>query len=108
MNYMALMHYPARLFRLSCGCLRTFPMMPASTPHTVFCVTCCRAATTVLAYPEGCCAATGWAVLGKRTRVSCTLDPLHQGTHFDELAATAFTGGGPRLAAMREGKTGRA
>jgi hypothetical protein len=108
MGGMTLTHHPARLFRLSCGCLRTFPVMPAGPEHVVLCVSCALAVTTVLAYPEGYCDVQGWATLGKRTRVSCTLGPRHEGVHFDEFAATSFTGSGPRLVRMREGKTGRA
>ncbi len=108
MRYMTLTHHPARLFRLSCGCLRPFPMMASGPEHTVLCVSCAVAAVTLLAYPEGRCDVQGWATLGKRARVSCTLAPRHDGIHFDEFAGAAFTGSGPRLARMREGKTGRA
>lgn len=109
MNYMALTHHPVRLFRLSCGCLRTFPMMPVGPEHTVLCVSCAVAAVTEVVYPEGRCSVPGWAtVAGRRFRVSCTLEVPHYDAHYDELLRTGFTGTEPRLTAMREGRTGRA
>lgn len=111
---MTLTHHPVRLFRLSCGCLREYPMMPAGTEHTVLCVTCRTTALTVLAYPERCCAVTGWALVeGRRLRVSCTVPLLHCHTilpagHYDETVRMKFTAEVPRLAQSREGKTGRA
>jgi hypothetical protein len=108
---MTLTHHPVRLFRLSCGCLRAYPMMAAGTGHTVLCVTCQTAAVTVTAYPDRCCGALGWTVTGEhRTRVACTLKPA-QCTgllHIDEITGTAFATAGKALARSREGKTGRA
>lgn len=115
MSYMTLTHHPVRLFRLSCGCLRSFPMMPAGVQHTVLCITCRRPVRTVAAYPERCCAAASWAtVRGTRTRISCTrgVKACVTGLHLDEYAAAvpvAFTVTGLlKLARSREGKTGRA
>jgi hypothetical protein len=108
---MSLTHHPVRLFRLSCGCLRAYPMMPAAVRHTVLCVTCHAEAVTLLAYPERCCGALGWAVLGgERTRVACTLAPGECTglLHMDSIAGTGFSPSGPGLARSREGKTGRA
>lgn len=106
---MALTHHPVRLFRLSCGCLRTFPMMPVGPEHTVLCVSCAIAVVTEVVYPEGCCAAQGWVtVAARRFRVSCTREALHCEDHYDHLLQARFTGIEPRLAAMREGRTGRA
>ena len=104
---MTLTHHPVRLFRLSCGCLRAYPMMPAGIEHTVLCVTCAAPAVTLLAYPERCCGALGWA---GRKKVACTLRP-GQCTglmHIDEIAGAAFFPAGQVLARSREGKTGRA
>lgn len=112
---MRLTYHPVRLFRLSCGCLREYPMMPAGPRHTVLCVTCRRAATTLLVYPEKCCGAAGWALLGgRRLRVSCTLQAggCVTGMHLDECApafgAVVFTAGVPALTRSTEGRTWRA
>lgn len=105
---MSLTHHPVRLFRLSCGCLRAYPMMPPGISHAVLCIRCRVAAVTVTAYPERCCAALGWAVIdGHRTRVGCTNRPC-DGTHFDALSGTPFTVTITRLTRTREGKTGTA
>src|SRR5208282_2456759 len=111
---MTLTHHPVRLFRLSCGCLRGYPMMPAGFNHIVLCVTCRAEVRTVFAYPERVCGVTGWAVFhGGRLRVSCTRQAGYclTGLHLDEYAArvpVAFAGAVPKLTAVREGKTGRA
>lgn len=108
---MKLTHHPVRLFRLSCGCLRAYPMMPAGIAHTVLCVTCRQAAVTTVAYPEAACAVTGWAQkAGQQVRASCTLFPgeCTGMFHVDAIAGVSFTPEGIRLARSREGKTGRA
>jgi hypothetical protein len=110
---MTLTHHPVRLFRLSCGCLRAYPMMPSTAVHTVLCVSCRREARTETAYPERCCGVTGWALLaGQRIRVACTRPrksgECRAGSHFDMYLNTGFTTGPLRLTALREGKTGRA
>jgi hypothetical protein len=104
---MPLTHHPVRLFRLSCGCLREYPMMPVSIQHVVLCATCRVAALTVFAYPDKCCGARG---LHARFALSCTLEAAEcDGTwHFDAVAGTPFTTRLPRLTQRREGKTGRA
>jgi hypothetical protein len=104
---MTLTHHQVRLFRLSCGCLREYLMMPASLQHAVLCVTCRREAMTVFAYPDKCCGARG---VYARFPLSCTLKAAEcDGTrHFDEIAGTKFTTVIPRLTQGREGKTGRA
>jgi hypothetical protein len=108
---MTLTHHPVRLFRLSCGCLREYPMMPAGTVHVVLCAYCRAEAKTVLAYPEKACGAYGWVTrAGTRLRVSCTLG-TGQCTglfHIDTCAGLAFTADGPRLQTRRDGRTGRA
>lgn len=105
---MTLTHHPVRLFRLSCGCLRAYPMMPAGTEHTVLCVSCQAQAVTVLAYPERCCGVLGWAYPGgRRVKVACTKD-LCDGRHFDAITGTEFAVAPVSLARSREGKTGRA
>jgi hypothetical protein len=108
---MPLTHHPVRLFRLSCGCLREYPVMPSGTAHIVLCITCRVAARTLLAYPERCCGVTGWADVREiRVRVSCTrgTGECAAGLHLDEIAGAEFPAGTPRLARSREGKTGRA
>ena len=112
---MALTHHPVRLFRLSCGCLRAYPMMPAGTEHTVLCVRCRAEAVTVLAYPERICGALGWAVVaGLQTRVACTFPgractARYTGTHFDAVVNETFSIANRGLEhRSREGKTGRA
>ena len=108
---MTLTHHPVRLFRLSCGCLRAYPMMPAGTEHTVLCVTCQVPAVTVLAYPERCCGVLGWVLLcGRPVRVACTqAPPACTGLdHYDMHVRAKFTAAAPRLARSSEGKTGRA
>jgi hypothetical protein len=112
---MRLTYHPVRLFRLSCGCLREYPMMPAGTEHDVLCITCRRSAVTLLAYPEKCCGVTSWAVFrGRRLRVSCTLGigacvtGLHLDTCAAPPAAIVFVAGMPALLRSREGRTGRA
>jgi hypothetical protein len=112
---MPLTHHPVRLFRLSCGCLRGYPMMPAGVQHLVLCITCRSTVLTTAVYPERCCGASGWARFGgQRLRVACTRrrGACVTGLHLDEYAAAvpvAFTVTGvPKLARSREGKTGRA
>lgn len=108
---MALTHHPVRLFRLSCGCLRGYPMMPAGTEHAVLCTRCGVPAVTVTAYPERCCGTLGWAVVsGKRVAVACTLAPgsCTANEHADVYIQVQFTVTVPRLAAAREGRTLRA
>jgi hypothetical protein len=111
---MALTHHPVRLFRLSCGCLRGYPMMPAGFNHVVLCITCRAEVRTLFAYPERVCGVTGWAQFrGMRLRVSCTRQAgcCLTGLHLDACAApvpVAFAGIVPKLIAIREGKTGRA
>jgi hypothetical protein len=112
---MPLTYHPVRLFRLSCGCLREYPMMPAGTGHAVLCVTCRCSAVTLHAYPERACGATCWATRaagfsGRRVLLSCTLGPGRCTglTHIDTLACLGFTVQATRLARSREGKTGRA
>lgn len=107
MKVMALTHHPVRLFRLSCGCLREYPMMPVTTRHEVLCITCREAVTTVLAYPERCCAARGRV---SSYLLSCTLAVAEctGDWHFDAYADAEFKAGEPRLVRSREGRTGRA
>ena len=103
---MTLTHHPVRLFRLSCGCLRAYPMMPAGTQHAVLCTRCRAAAMTVLAYPERCCGARGSC---EGYPLSCTEAGGHASPwHFDTYANAEFRAAVPRLARSREGKTGRA
>jgi hypothetical protein len=104
---MPLTHHPVRLFRLSCGCLREYPVMPAGLQHTVLCITCRREAVTVFAYPEKACGARG-SYAG--FPLSCTrgTGQCAAGLHWDEIAGTEFAAGSPRLARSREGRTGRA
>ena len=104
------MSLPVRLFRLSCGCLREYPMMPARTVHTVLCPRCRAAADTTCVYPEKACGTTGWAWSGGlRIPVSCTLARWScAGWHIDTIAGVEFFADGARLARSREGKTGRA
>ena len=103
---MPLTHHPVRLFRLSCGCLREYPMMPAGTVHAVLCARCRKAVITVWIYPDKCCGARG--VTGG-VMVSCTLDAGHgDGLHFDVQAGGTFTTEPARLTRSSEGKTGRA
>jgi hypothetical protein len=113
MSCMTLTHHPVRLFRLSCGCLREYPMMPAGLIHEVLCVTCRMPSFTVTAYPEKACAVLGWAAAsgsGYRMRVSCTRPPgCAGGMHRDDIAGgVLFTRYGTRLGHRAEGKTGRA
>lgn len=112
---MRLTYHPVRLFRLSCGCLREYPMMAAGPEHTVLCVTCRRAAVTTTVYPEKCCGKTSWATIGgRRLRVSCTLGigvcvtGLHLDTCAPSFGAVVFAAGTRALTARREGKTGPA
>lgn len=107
---MTLTHHPVRLFRLSCGCLREYPMMPAGLVHEVLCIGCRVASFTVLAYPEKCCGRRGWGLTGAvRTQVSCTRPPgCAGGMHHDDIANVLFTAAGMRLGHRAEGKTGRA
>jgi hypothetical protein len=108
---MALTYHSVRLFRLSCGCLRAFSLMPAGAAHTVLCITCRAAAVTVRVYPQRSCAVQAWAVVaGRRTRVSCTrpAGACTAGEHFDGGLMTGFTTRVTPLAQGREGKTGRA
>lgn len=104
---MALTHHPVRLFRLSCGCLREYPMMPEGTRHEVLCPRCRRPAFTVLAYPEKCCGARGWdcgrQLACTRAPGECTLP-----WHLDGVAGTEFSTQAPRLTRASDGKTGRA
>lgn len=103
---MAIAKYPARLFRLSCGCLRAYPMMPAGAVHEVLCARCRAAAFTVFAYPEKACGARGET---GGTLMSCTRPEGHDGLpHFDVQAGGTFTAEVPRLARSREGRTGKA
>lgn len=105
------MPHPVRLFRLSCGCLREYPMMPAGLVHTVLCSSCRMPAETVVVYPEKACGRLGWAWTdaGTRIRASCTLLPQCRGpVHVDQLANAEFAAGGPRLWRSNEGRTGRA
>jgi len=104
---MPLTHHPVRLFRLSCGCLREYPMMPAGAVHEVLCARCRRAVMTVLIYPEKRCGARGSC---DGFPLSCTLAPADctGPWHFDATAGTQFAAGPPRLTRSREGKTGRA
>ena len=104
---MALTHHPVRLFRLSCGCLRGYPMMPAGIQHTVLCIRCRTAVMTVFVYPERCCGARGDY---DGLALSCTLAPADcDGRwHLDEVAYVKFTTEVPRLERSREGTTGRA
>jgi hypothetical protein len=105
---MPLTHHPVRLFRLSCGCLRAYPMMPAGTEHTVLCVRCLREAMTLFAYPERACGARGYRQ-EDYFQVSCTRPAGScDGWHADQIANAEFTVGRPPLARSREGKTGRA
>lgn len=102
---------PVRLFRLSCGCLREYPMMPAGAVHTVLCATCREASVTLTAYPERACGRLGWAWTeeGTRIRASCTLLPGCRGpVHVDRIANVEFAAGAPRLWRSTEGRTGRA
>ena len=111
MTGMTLTHHPVRLFRLSCGCLREYPMMPAGTVHEVLCVICRAPSFTVTAYPEKTCGTLGWALVATvRTRVSCTRLPgaCAGGMHRDDTVTAVFAAGGPRLGHRAEGKTGRA
>ena len=107
MDTMAIAHHPLRLFRLSCGCLRGYPMMPARDGHEVLCPRCRVPAVTSLVYPEGCCGARGWAgpVMVSCTRRRADCNGL---AHLDALAGTEFTTGAVRLAAARYGRTDRA
>jgi len=108
---MPLTHHPVRLFRLSCGCLREYPMMPVGTEHPVLCITCRLAVVTTLAYPERCCSARGWAAVeGTRIQVSCTqvVGTCITGLHIDSVVRVEFSARDYRLTARREGKTGRA
>lgn len=105
------MPHPVRLFRLSCGCLREYPMMPAGLVHTVLCVTCRAVTETVAVYPEKACGRLGWAWAddGTRVRTSCTLLRGCLGpVHADGVANLEFAAGGPRLWRSNEGRTGRA
>jgi hypothetical protein len=105
------MPHPVRLFRLSCGCLREYPMMPSGLEHTVLCVTCRASSVTVAVYPEKACGRLGWAWTdgGIRVRASCTLPAGCRGpVHADRLANVEFAAGGPRLWRSNEGRTGRA
>lgn len=103
---MRLTHHPVRLFRLSCGCLRGYPMMPVGVQHTVLCITCREPVMTVFVYPERCCGARGNY---DGFLLSCTRGKGECGDwHQDEIADAKFTVGAPRLAQGREGKTGRA
>jgi hypothetical protein len=86
-------------------------MMPAGIEHPVLCVTCRLGVVTVAAYPEGCCAALGWAWVGQLyLRVSCTRGKkmCKTGLHLDACADAEFFAGEPKLTGFREGKTGRA
>lgn len=105
---MPLTHHPVRLFRLSCGCLREYPMMSATVQHLVLCITCRQAVMTVLAYPERRCGARGHA--DARFPLSCTLPraECNGRWHFDDCASIWFATVTPKLAAVREGRTGRA
>jgi hypothetical protein len=108
---MALAYHPVRLFRLSCGCLRPYQMMPAGLVHDVLCSSCGKAAVTTAVYPERCCGAFGWAqAAGQRVKVSCTrgTGECDGALHFDECAGVGFAAQTPRLAASREGRTHRA
>ncbi len=111
---MPLTHHPVRLFRLSCGCLRAYPMMPVGPRHEVLCVSCRVLALTVLVYPERTCGVLGWAVVdGERIRVACTVPRAgkHMAPpypHYDELARALFTTASPRLTRGSAGKTGKA
>jgi hypothetical protein len=107
---MTLTQHPVRLFRLSCGCLRGYPIMTACAGHPVLCITCRVPVLTVDAYPARCCGVTGWAdISGTRLKVACTLPRRTcNGCHFDAIAGTGFTLEPPRLERSREGKTGRA
>jgi hypothetical protein len=101
----AVTQHPVRLFRLSCGCLRSYPMMPAGREHIVLCARCSRTVTTVAAYPDGACGVQGWA---GRLMVSCGVADGCGWVHVDIIAGVVFTVKGPRLVRSREGKTGRA
>lgn len=112
---MALTYHPVRLFRLSCGCLREYPMMPSGAEHVVLCVTCRRPAQTLSVYPERACGATCWDTQaagfgGRRILLSCTLGPGQCSglIHIDTFACRGFTAAVTRLARSREGRTGRA
>jgi hypothetical protein len=104
---MPLTHHPVRLFRLSCGCLCEYPMMPAGLVHEVLCARCRTAVFTVWIYPDKRCGARG-ATAG--VTMSCTRDAGHDDElpHFDVQAGGTFTTRTPRLAQSREGRTGRA
>ena len=103
---MTLTHHPVRLFRLSCGCLRGYPMMPAGTVHEVLCTRCLREAYTCFPYPERICGARGY---GGGLQVACTRPSGScDGWHRDDIAGREFTGVGPRITRGQEGKTGRA
>ncbi len=104
---MTIAQHPLRLFRLSCGCLRGYPMMPAGTVHEVLCARCRVPVVTVLVYPERCCGARGSY---NGFPLSCTV-PRGQcagAWHFDETANVEFEGTSPRLRAAIEGRTNRA
>jgi hypothetical protein len=105
--FMTLTHHPVRLFRLSCGCLREYPMMPAGAVHEVLCARCRTAVFTVWVYPDKACGARG-ATGG--TMMSCTRIAGHDDglPHFDVQAGGTFTTEAPKLARSSEGKTGRA
>lgn len=107
---MSLTFHPARLFRLSCGCLRAYTMMSATVKHTVLCPSCRKAAVTVVVYPEQRCAVTGWAVVdGRELRVSCTRERgACAADHADEFAGAVFTVAVTRITPSSEGKTGKA
>jgi len=103
---MRLPNYPVRLFRLSCGCLCSYPVMAASYAHEVLCARCGSAAVTVRAYPEKACGARGSC---DGFPLSCTQEHGTCGDwHLDELADAKFTVEGPRLRRGSEGRTGRA
>jgi hypothetical protein len=110
---MTIAQHPMRLFRLSCGCLRGYPMMPSGIAHEVLCARCRVPAVTVLVYPDRCCGARSLAVSSdghRAVRVSCTV-PRGQcdGTwHLDAIANVEFEAASPRLRAAIEGRTNRA
>jgi hypothetical protein len=104
---MTLTHHAVRLFRLSCGCLRAYPMMPSGPRHHVLCAGCRKAAVTLFAYPERCCGTRGTA---GGAQVSCTRGTAEcDGVlHFDISVGREFTVTVQRLTARRDGRTGRA
>ncbi len=105
-------HHATRTWRLSCGCLRDYPGMPIGRVHTLLCVACRKAVTTLYPYDERRCGFTTTADRpedGKIVHVSCTNPEGNatcgEGVHYDKNVKLEFKAHG-KLRASRDGHTG--